>query len=216
MMADDEDVVLGPGDDYVHHEPAFALLRDRIGPDDTVLDIGCGFGNVGRFLARTGAAVDGIEPDDERAPVAGTALRHVFHGSLEDASSAPDLRERYSVVTVLDVVEHFADPLAALRLATDLLDTDGRLFLFIPNSAHWSFRKKMLRGNWAYSDWGLFDRTHLRFFDLATSVQLIADAGLVEVQRWYTTPQARPLVEKAAQRFPELFALHFLFELRRG
>lgn len=212
-MTKQDDLVLGPGDDYVHAEPAFESVRRRLEPTDTVLDIGCGFGNVGRYFMQAGVTVDGIEPDPDRSASAASVLRHVCRGSLEQALEDDQLRSEYSVVTVLDVVEHFVDPLEALLQAKRFLAPEGRLFLFVPNSAHWSFRRKILKGDWSYSDSGLFDRTHLRFFDLRTTTDLIRAAGLVERDREYTSPYASRAVELGLRRMPTLFALHFLFEL---
>ncbi len=205
-----------PGDGYVVNEPAFAIIRERLVPGATVLDIGCGHGNVGRFLSASGAVVDGIEPDRGRSVAASAHLNHVCATSLADAVGSSELREAYDVVLLLDVVEHVISPLDALHDAMSFMADDSRMFLFVPNSAHWSFRKKMLRGNWAYQDWGLFDRTHLRFFDLSTSEALCRSAGLAETHRWCTTPGQSRVNHLAARSWPRLHALHFLFELRKA
>jgi len=203
-----------PGEGYILREPAFSILRSALVPGTTVLDIGCGYGNVGRYLSAAGVSVDGIEPDEVRALAADARLRHVAHCGLASATNDPELGHGYDVVTLLDVVEHFMEPALALGTARDFLAPSGRLFLFVPNSAHWSFRLKILRGNWAYHDSGLFDRTHVRFFDLTTSVELFEQAGFVELNRWYTSPSSGRATQTAVQRLPNLYALHFLFELQ--
>jgi SAM-dependent methyltransferase len=202
-----------PSDDYVLNEPAFSIIRAQIARGTRVLDVGCGFGNVGRFLRAAGIDVDGVEPDPARADVARTALHRVWKCRIEDAAAEPDLG-RYGVVTVLDVIEHVVSPVEALACMRDLLEPGGRLFLFLPNSAYWSFRLKVLRGDWSYHDWGLFDRTHLRFFDLHTASKLCHDAGFSEVRRWYTTPGKGTLARLGRRFLPTVFALHVLFELQ--
>lgn len=204
-----------PGGGYVLDEPGFAIIRGLLRPDVTVLDVGCGHGNVGEFLSGAGAVVDGIEPDPDRAEAASKVLHHVQVAPLADAMSAAELRDRYDFVTMLDVVEHVVWPIEALRQAASFMDRDSRLLLFVPNSAHWSFRKQMLRGKWSYSDWGLFDRTHLRFFDLSTAAALGPAAGLVETRRWVTSPGQSLVNRRGTKVWPNLFALHFLFELRK-
>jgi len=204
-----------PGPGYVLDEPGFAMIRERVGPGSTVLDIGCGHGNVGAFLSEAGAVVDGIEPDSARAAAAAAKLHQVCTASLADAVGSPALRDTYDLVTMVDVVEHVASPVELLRQAATFLGPDSRLLLFVPNSAHWSARKKLLRGDWSYADWGLFDRTHLRFFDRTTAGALGPSAGLVETNRWDTSPGSGAVTRLGLRCWPELFAFHFLIELRK-
>ena len=204
-----------PGGAYVLAEPGFTIIRGLLGTGSTVLDIGCGHGNVGAFLGEAGMVVDGIEPDEERAAVAAQVLHHVCTAPLADAVGSPELRATYDAVTMIDVVEHVVRPTEALEQAATFMDGASRLLLFVPNSAHWSFRSKVLRGDWSYADRGLFDRTHLRFFDLATASALGPSAGLVETRRWATTPGPSLTSRHGPRLRPNLFALHFLFELRK-
>jgi len=52
----------------------------------------------------------------------------------------------------------------------------------IPNVSHWSMVERLLRGDWAYQDQGLLDRTHLRFFSLKSARRLLEKAGLSVVK----------------------------------
>lgn len=199
----------------LRQDPAFGIFASRIAPGSTVLDIGAGFGTVGAFLAERGAVVDGIEPDPERASVAEGCLRNIVCTTLDDASGADGLSDAYDVVLLIDVLEHLVDPVEGLRQAAAFLAPEGRLFLFLPNSAHWKFRLKILRGDWRYHDWGLFDRTHLRFFDLRTAAKLPRQAGLEVVDRWLTDHHGSKFAKLGIALRPNLFAFHVLYELRR-
>ncbi len=201
---------------HLRTDPALAIIRGRLRPDCTVLDVGCGAGTVAHLLSETGAIVDGIEPDVDLTAAAAERVRHLHCGTLQSAVDDPALRDAYDVVLLIDVVEHFADPLEALALATDRLAPGGRILLFLPNSAHWTFRWKILRGDWRYQRWGLFDRTHLRFFDLRTANRLVRDAGLEVEARWHTTPKAGRLEQLGVRVRPTLFAFHVLLELKRS
>ena len=55
-------------------------LRELVPPGSAVLDIGCGSGDLGRFLADRASHVDGLEPSAERAEVARRYLRRVVNG----------------------------------------------------------------------------------------------------------------------------------------
>ena len=86
-------------------------------------------------------------------------------------------RERFDVVLMLDVLEHLPDPAAVLRGVGSVLASGGWGVISLPNVAHVSVRLSLLSGRFAYSDVGLLDRTHLRFFDRAGVDQLLHEAG---------------------------------------
>ena len=48
----------------------------------------------------------------------------------------------------------------------------------IPNVTHGALRLSLLKGRFNYTEQGLLDRTHLRFFDRHAAEQLISEAGL--------------------------------------
>jgi hypothetical protein len=52
----------------------------------------------------------------------------------------------------------------------------------IPNIAHWRVRFGLLRGSFNYTDSGILDRTHLRFFTQKTARALFRDAGYTIVE----------------------------------
>jgi hypothetical protein len=66
---------------------------------------------------------------------------------------------------MLDVLEHLANPLEALRAVAGVLKPEGSLILSVPNMAHASVRLQLLQGHFPAAEEGLLDRTHLRFFD---------------------------------------------------
>jgi hypothetical protein len=53
----------------------------------------------------------------------------------------------------------------------------GRVVVSIPNAGHWIFRREVLRGRFPYRQYGLFDRTHLRFYTRHSLYELIARCG---------------------------------------
>jgi 2-polyprenyl-3-methyl-5-hydroxy-6-metoxy-1,4-benzoquinol methylase len=177
-----------------------------------VLDVGCGEGHVGGLLVDAGLRVDGLEPDPTRAEAARAHLPFVRTADLDGAVAAGMPGAPYDAVLFMDVLEHFVDPVDALRTANRLLHPSGKVFALIPNSANWRFRLKVLRGDWRYGDWGLFDRTHLRFFDIRTAVELFADAGMRVDRVTHLTPSTHAIEQRGCRLRPQLFALHTLIE----
>jgi hypothetical protein len=137
---------------------------------------------------------------------------------IEDAACRDELAALapFDVVLLGDVLEHLRDPWATLRALTAL---GGRIVLSVPNVAHWTGRRALLRGRFPYAEHGLFDRTHLRFFTLASARALAEGAGLrIVAERFAPAPlplQARVPALRALERVavrvrPELFALQVL------
>lgn len=188
-------------------------LRQFLTPGMSVLDVGCGSGDAAQFLVDTGAVFDGIEMNEDRARVAAQSYRKVFIGGFDEV----ELTDRYDVILFLDVLEHLADPSDAMRWAAEHLADGGAVLTLIPNAAHWSARRKIVRGDWSYDEIGLFDRDHLRFFDLSTAGRVADGSGLTERSRQVFPgpfPRGWRQRERSLRRWPNLFAYHVLLEWR--
>ncbi len=108
-----------------------ARLAQRLsglGPDDTVVDVGCGPGAAARRAARLGASVVGVDPAPAMLRVARLLTRsslpvRYLRGSAE-ALPLPDASA--SVVWSLAAVHHWADLDAGLREVRRVLRPGGR------------------------------------------------------------------------------------------
>lgn len=107
-----------------------AVLRRRHvpRPGDHVLDIGCGDGLFFDRLMSFGV-VEGIEPEPLAVSPAGPH-RGQIHVRPFDDSFAPG--HRFRLIVMLDVLEHLADPDAALRHTCSLLAEDGTFVVTVP------------------------------------------------------------------------------------
>lgn len=145
----------------------------------SILEIGCGGGKLGAaYKARNpGCTYYGVEIIESAAAEAAKHLDKVFCASAEsiDLSS---LQDKVDCIVYGDVLEHLIDPWAALKSHASLLRPGGKVFACIPNTQHWGLLEHLLQGNWVYSDHGLLDSTHLRFFTLNSLGPLFAGAGL--------------------------------------
>src|SRR5918992_1179237 len=91
--------------------------------------------------------------------------------------------QRFDVVVYGDVLEHLVDPEAVLLRTARILAPGGYVVASIPNVAHGSVRLSLMAGQFRYTDTGLLDRTHLRFFDEAGVEELFEGAGYA-IREW--------------------------------
>jgi len=141
-----------------------------------LLDVGC---STGYFLnaARLDFEVQGIELSDWAAKYARDRLRlDVQNTGLEQADLPA---EHFDVVTLNDVVEHFADPRGALVRVHSLLRPEGILYLVTPDIE--SLSARLMRGRW----WGLRP-AHIFYFSPRTLTALLRETGFeVELVKSY-------------------------------
>lgn len=95
------------------------------GGHHAILDVGCGDGLILPKLARFGD-VEGVEPDERLVTGRSDEVIHVV--PFEDFRPV----RRYSLILMLDVLEHLADPVAALRRCREILEPGGRILLTVP------------------------------------------------------------------------------------
>lgn len=165
--------------DY-HGHPRREMLVFVPGEARRVLDIGCGAGAFGAGLKADrgdGCEVWGVEMDPEAAARAGRVLDRVVTG---DARRVPaDLAgEAFDCLVLNDVLEHLAEPGELLRDLRPLLAPGGRIVASLPNVRYFfNVVDLALHGRWEYTDEGILDRTHLRFFTRSGMHELFTAAG---------------------------------------
>ena len=97
------------------------------------------------------------------------------------------------------------------------------MLVALPNVLHYRQRLAFLGGRFRYTDGGLMDRTHYRFFDWTTAQELIAEAGLTAesveaVGGWpgsrFAGPLRASLDRLAVAASPGLFGVQFVVTAR--
>jgi len=176
----------------------------RTGHRGTVLDLGCGRGRMGAELEKLGYRVTGIESNPEACTTARQRLTEVLELDLTRVNAVQkELTGRqFDWLVAADVLEHLVDPLGTLCFYRQYLHHDRRLVVSLPNVAVWDNRLRLLAGRFTYTDSGVMDRTHLRFFTFRTASQLVASCGFVPLATSFEPGIARaflPLVKRRIQ-----------------
>lgn len=156
-------------------------LIDLMHPTDksasiNCLDIGCACGATLLEIQNRypNAKLYGIELDPHAASFA-SHLANVIHGNIETIAFPFDVSFDYIILG--DVLEHLVEPGKLLENLRAHLSDQGIIIASIPNILHFSAISKILMGSFSYSDSGVLDRTHLRFFTLYDSVNLLQNSG---------------------------------------
>lgn len=163
----------------------FIEFREEIVPllpegrSEKVMDLGCGSGQTAGFLKEKGrfAWVCGVEGSPDAAAVARQRMDLVLEGDIEKIEY-PFPGESFDIILALDILEHLVDPWTTVRKLHSLLKPGGRLIVSIPNVRHYSVVFPLLfLGDWRYTQEGLLDSTHIRFFTRKTALKLFLAQG---------------------------------------
>lgn len=179
-----------------------------VGNNKQVLEIGAGPGSISRVMAKSnGCEVTAIERDSRCVEILRTFCKDVIHTNLNEPDWPAALgATKFDAVVIADVLEHLYDPWATLKSAADLLNESGSIVVSIPHVGHATVMACLADNDFEYRDWGLLDRTHIRFFGIKNIQDLFERARLkiTEVafvivppeksefaERWEQTPQSK-------------------------
>jgi 2-polyprenyl-3-methyl-5-hydroxy-6-metoxy-1,4-benzoquinol methylase len=145
-----------------------------------VLDVGCGFGALGKEFRRRGFEVWGIERDPKATALASERIDRVIVADLADRAllDAKLSGNQFDVIVFSDVLEHMLDPRGVVLTFLPYLAPAGRVIISVPNVANWQTRLGLLFGRFTYRDTGVLDRTHVRFFTRRSTIEFVRSCGL--------------------------------------
>ena len=155
-----------------------------IGKDKKVLEIGAGPGAITQHISDIpGCHVSAVELDPSALPLLEPFCENVFQRNLNEADwhEGVGIEGGYDVIVAADVLEHLLDPWQTLSSLKSLLAPDGHIIVSLPHAGHLGVIAAMLNDDFRYHDWGLLDRTHIRFFCMKNVIDLFQEAGLTIV-----------------------------------
>ena len=154
-------------------------------PGAKILDIGAATGLLGKKLEGFGFYIKGLEPVIERGKYAAGNYDEIEYLTIDQAPE--EFLEKQDVVVCADVLEHLTNPEEELKRLIKLQKPDTQFIISVPNVAHIWIRLNLLFGKFNYTDVGILDRTHLRFFTKKTFLQLLISTGLSPIEIKYTS-----------------------------
>ena len=141
-----------------------------------VLDIGCGAGDNGEILKDMGYTVDGITISEEEKSVAQKIMRNVYVHNVEQGLPRA-ISGKYDVIILSHVLEHICYPQQLLKDIHGILNPGGSLIIALPNLMHFRSRWQLMKGNFNYQEYGIWDFTHFRWYTFRTGKRLLEEAG---------------------------------------
>lgn len=182
---------------------------------ETVLDIGCGNGELAEALRAKGCKVTGVDISEKAIEEAKKFLDEGFCFDIEK-ENWPDklLTKKFDLIIVSEVIEHLFDPIVFMKKIKPLVKTGGRIIITTPNILFWKNRLKILFGKFQYEDKGIMDYGHIRFFTTDTIKSFFKKSGfrIVKENNFYPNLYKRGL-NFVGRIFPGFFAYQFIFLL---
>jgi SAM-dependent methyltransferase len=148
-----------------------------------LLDVGCGGGLFLRLMRARGFRAIGLDFSAQAAAVAWRQGAPAVCAMLERAPFRP---ASLAGLTMFHVLEHLYDPRAYLLTARELLASDGRLVVQVPNAACWQFR--FLGRAWN----GMDVPRHLFDFRSRDLERLLESCGFQTLRRKYFSLRDNP------------------------
>lgn len=143
-----------------------------------ILEVGCGSGHFAAMLKeQRGVEAWGIEYNEPAAETARERLDRVFCGDVAALiGQLPD--DYFDVIIFNDVLEHLVDPYRVLNDLKPKLVRNGRIVTSIPNIRYYkALMEIVFKKEFKYREYGIFDKTHLRFFTEKSIRRMFEDLG---------------------------------------
>lgn len=162
-----------------------------ITPMGEVLEIGPAIGTLAKHLKEEKKCqVDIVEIDDDSGKMAEQFARNACIGQAKgDIEGEWWFNEyknnRYDYIVLLDVIEHLRNPQMLLDRIYYLLKDNGKVLISTPNIAHNSVILNLMNNRFAYTDVGILDNTHLKFFTFDSFCELLHSSKYVITQKNY-------------------------------
>lgn len=208
-----------------------SIIFRYVTPESTVLDVGCACGDLGIALKKyKDCIVHGLEYDHESIAIARDSccykdVQQVDLNFLID-NQYPEFDKKFDWIIFGDVLEHVYDPEAVLRKMCSYLKENGRFLISLPNLAHANIKAGLLLDEFNYTDVGILDKTHIRFFT-HKSIPDFLSKNLLKIEDFeFTVAEAKefdkinpyPLlsssVNKSIYQSPHSFVVQYVMKVQ--
>jgi SAM-dependent methyltransferase len=203
---------------YIDSYTSRCKIIKRVPKGSRVLEIGCGDGRLANILSiRKSCKVYCVDKDPVLANIAKKKCVEIHNIDIE-SSDLPFECGFFEVIIIESVLEHLKEPMLVLKTLNRFLAEKGVLIYSVPSIVNWHSRFTIFFGKFNYADRGVFDKTHLRFYDLKSAKKLAVDSGYritwidVTPSLYFYKENLNDVWYRLAVLWKNLFADEFIFE----
>lgn len=177
-------------EEYKYYEEINQGIIRNVSNNLIVLDVGCGFGALGEAVKKKGDnIVYGIDKSEFAINIAKQRIDKAFIADVTEINKLPEeiLSSKFDLIIFSDILEHIYNPILILKEYRNLLKDEGYILISVPNIASWTVRLNLLFGRFNYTDTGILDKTHIRFFTIKSIKEVVRNSEY-EVVKVDSTP----------------------------
>ena len=123
----------------------FDTIKNNEKEGSSLLDVGCGSGEISRLYSTNGFVVTGIDFSKVAIEISKSNNLNVLNMDIDNGFQFND--NSFDVVLAGDVIEHLFDPIFSLCEIKRVLKPNGSFYATIPYDLHLFNRKNILFGN---------------------------------------------------------------------
>ena len=160
--------------------PITAILT-YIVPGMEILEMGPAFGRLTRYLSeKKGCRVSIVEIDK-------ISFNHAMQYAVDGICADIDKNDwydyystrKFDAIIFADVIEHLNKPKEVIEKAKSLLKEGGKILFSVPNVAHNGVIAQLINNNFKYTETGILDYTHVKFYTYYSFHELMEQCGMV-------------------------------------
>ena len=191
-------------DEYSSHEQILRILY-KLPKGNCILDVGTARGFLGQRLVGNGYYMVGIERDHGSGKI---ACKYYDEFLIADVESTPFcFTRKFDAIVLADILEHVREPLDVVIQLRPWMRDRGKIIISVPNVANIYVRFSLLLGKFDYTERGILDETHVRFFTWESINTLLRKASLSVIE-FSVTPIPLPMIIQATGEGKPLHLIH--------
>lgn len=194
--------------EYSSHTLVNGIIQ---GKNQKILDIGCGPGAVEALADTQHNSFIGL--DRVVYKNSHQFKQFVIHNLEESLPLKLNQTKPFDYILMLDILEHLMNADQVLQNVYQLATPETKIIISVPNVANIYVRLSLLLGYFEYTDRGILDKTHVRFFTQLSLRRWVTEQGFEIEKALYTIIPLNEIVKQRRSTFLLKVANHLLYTL---